>query len=76
MSTVTIFHGLFQGEHDSTEDATLIGMFSTPEKATKFEGLIRDQLQRETDWQADDVPNLYWDIRPVAFDPRSLKELL
>ncbi len=85
MSTATVFHGLYQGEHDTVDDATLVGVFSTEVKAARFEKLLSDkhtELKREANdrraagLETDDVPDLYWDVRPVTFDPRSLEELL
>jgi len=85
MTTATIFHGLYQGEYDSEEDATLVAVFSTEEKAIEF-GDILSKQHTELKWTAnnrraagletEEIPNLYWDTRPVAFDPRVVGELL
>jgi hypothetical protein len=85
MTTATIFHGLYQGEYDSEEDATLVAVFSTEDKATAFGDSLSKQhteLKREANnrraagLETEDIPNLYWDARPVAFDPRETGELL
>jgi hypothetical protein len=85
MTTATIFHGLYQGEYDSEEDATLVAIFSTEEKALAFGDVLSNQhtelkrganLLRAAGLEAEEIPNLYWDTRPVAFDPRETGELL
>jgi hypothetical protein len=85
MTTATIFHGLYQGEYDSEEDATLVAIFSTEEKAIAFgDGLSKQhtELKREAfnrrsaGFESEDIPSLFWDARPVAFDPRETGELL
>lgn len=86
----TIFHGLYQADHDDHEaDATLIAVFSTEKAAEVFKdemSSVHTDMKREAnehnlrykgrvDIRPVEVPNLYWDIRPVVFDPRTLEEL-
>lgn len=85
MTTATTFYGLFQAEYESEDDATLVAVFSKAKNARKFgEKLSEDHTalkleandRRAHRLPADDIPDLYWDVRPVAFDPRSVEELL
>ena len=85
MDTPTLFHGLFQGDHDDTQsDAESIAVFSTPERAEEFKGMLSKQHTELKRVQSDlrdqrlpfeEVPDLYWDVRPIALDPRSEEEL-
>jgi len=86
MSTVTIFFGLYQGEFgDLDDDAILIAVFSSDEKALEFGKRLSDQhteLKRIANearahgMTPEDIPDFFWDTRPVAFDPRETGELL
>ncbi len=85
MTTATIFHGLFQAEYGVEDDAALVAVFSTDVLAGDFADLLSDQhteLKRVANEARDNrlpftpVPDLYWDVRPVVFDPRSTEELL
>lgn len=88
--TTTTFYALFQGDHaDHEGDATCLAVFSTEKKANDMQKLLSDkhtELKREANEFRSrrtlnglsaiaDVPDLYWDVRPIPFDPRSLGEL-
>lgn len=87
--TTTTFFGLFQGDYlDHEGDATCLAVFSTEQKAEAFLKLLSDQHtelkriandQKTRPLQAGeervDVSDLYWDIRPIPFDPRDEEEL-
>lgn len=76
---------------DYEGDSTCIAVFSSEERAQAFEKLISDEhtdLKRQVndahnDFKNDQavldklpyVPDLYWDIRPLALDPESLPAL-
>lgn len=90
MTDVTTFYALFQGDHADREgDATCLAIFSTEKKAYEMLKHLSDkhtELKREENealLQAmrasvilePQVPNLYWDVRPVPFDPRGEEEL-
>lgn len=88
---MTTFYGLFQGDHDDTEDdATLVAAFSTEDLAEAFQEKLskaHTELKREANElkarahrgekgiQVPYVADLYWDIRPIPFDPRDESEL-
>lgn len=85
MTTATIFHGLFQGEHGSEENASLVSVFSSVHKAECFKDVLSKShtdlkreanIRRQSRLPFDEIPDLYWDVRPIAFDPRTLEELL
>lgn len=85
MTAATIFYGLYQGEHGSEEDATLVGVFSVRVRADNFKELLSNEHTeakrdannlRQLRLPYEEIPNLYWDVRPVAFDPRTIAELL
>lgn len=87
----TIFYGLYQGDYaDHEGDATCLAVFSTPDRAKNFEDLLSKQhteLKREANeivsrikrgergLQEFFVADLYWDIRPLPFDPENEEEL-
>lgn len=87
----TTFFGLFQGDHDDHEaDATLVAVFSTEKAAELFRDEELSQVHTDmkrvanehnllykgrVDIRPIEIPNLYWDIRPVLFDPRNFLEL-
>lgn len=89
--TTTTFYGLFQGDHSDIEsDATILAVFSTEKRAKEFEEVLsaaHTELKREAndlyqesrrDFTVNvlpEVPDLYWDIRPIPFDPRDEEEL-
>jgi len=89
--TATTFIGLFQGDiNDRDGDAILVAVFSTLERAQEVRDYLSRQhteLKREANdmkvrWMAGernitipDVPDLYWDCRPVLFDPRISDDL-
>ena len=85
MNTSTTFFGLFQGDNgDINNDAVILAVFSTEDRADTFKTLISDQhteLKRGVNdlknqgLPYDEVPDFYWDVRPIAFDPRSEEEL-
>lgn len=85
-STATIFIGLYQGEINSDEDATLVAVFSTESRAAKMRDTISEahtDLKRAANearqtyrQETPEIPDLYWDLRPVSFDPRNVEELL
>ena len=85
MDTSTTFHGLFQGDHDDTEgDAVIVAVFSSEERAEDFAEMLSKQhtelkrVQNDLKNQRlpfEEVPDLYWDVSPIAFDPRSEEEL-
>lgn len=83
---MTTFHVLYQGEVlDPDNEATAVAIFSTTEKAEEFQNLLSDEhteLKREANDARTrrgatvvDVPDLYWDIRPLPFDPRTTSEV-
>lgn len=83
---MTTFHVLYQGEVlDPDNEATAVAIFSTPEKASDFEKLLSDEhteLKRAANEARTrrgaavvEVPDLYWDIRPLPFDPRTTSEV-
>jgi len=89
---MTIFYGLFQGEFHGDESAILLGVFSSQSNAASFIDTelspAHTELKRQANYikqardhgdltqEIPDVPDFYWDIRPVALDPRGLEELL
>lgn len=88
--TTTIFYALFQGDYaDHEGDATCLAVFSTEKKANDMMKLLSNEhteLKREANefrsrktlngWNTTiDVPDLYWDVRPIPFDPRDEDEL-
>lgn len=85
-TTATIFIGLFQGEIGADEDATLVAVFSTEARARQMHEMIsaaHTELKRAANearqtyrQETPEIPDLYWDFRPVAFDPRNVEELL
>ena len=87
MMTTTTFYALFQGDHDEHEgDAACLAVFSTENKANAMQKLLSDkhtELKREANEIRSrkgpagfyEVPDLYWDVRPIPFDPRSEEEL-
>lgn len=76
---------------DHEGDATCLAVFSTEKKAKTFEDMLSKQHtelkrihneQRQRGYRFSEgeeriryVPDLYWDIRPIAFDPRMEDEL-
>lgn len=88
---MTKFFGLFQGDFaDHEGDSTCIAVFSVKKKAkvfkedlskqhTELKRLHNEQSSRPVRSSDEDrigyVPDLYWDIRPLAFDPRTVEEL-
>ena len=76
---------------DHEGDATCLAVFSTDKKAKAFETMLSEQhtelkrtwnQQRQRGYRFAEgeerikyVPDLYWDIRPIAFDPRAEDEL-
>jgi len=86
MTTATIFIGLYQGVIGAEEDATLVAVFSSKNQALRLRNEISDShtdLKRAANearqtyrQETAEVPDLYWDFRPVSFDPRSIEELL
>jgi predicted ester cyclase len=81
---MTIFYALFQGQYGVHDDAALVSVFSTESGAKAFEHTLSVQhteLKREAAERRNlrldfaEIPDLYWDVRPVVFDPRSEEEL-
>ena len=76
---------------DHEGDATCFAVFSEEKKAEAFKDLLSAQhteLKRQANEAKQQarrehprfvpvpyVPDLYWDIRPVVFDPRTIEEL-
>ena len=89
MNTTTFF-ALFQGDYaDREEGATCLAVFSTEKKAikvketlskahTELKRVANDQRNRRLlngEEAVGHVPDLYWDVQPIPFDPRSVDEL-
>ena len=67
-AVTTLFYGLYVGVVDSEEEeAQIIAVFSSEERAGEFQELLEAKAEEE----GEDVPSLFWDIRPIAFDPRT-----